>query len=80
MFVSDFSLKEWLNIFDESVSISPLPNPVSSILMSQLGITEYLDSNSCEFGSQPFHQSGWNLSKCLFRRTCIKSDFEPFYK
>ncbi|XP_053398282.1 uncharacterized protein LOC128556671 [Mercenaria mercenaria] len=59
--IKDFSLKRWLDISNASF---PVSKNVASVLMSQLGITKYLETNVCVIGLEPFNQLGWNRDAC----------------
>ncbi|XP_053400990.1 uncharacterized protein LOC123541000 [Mercenaria mercenaria] len=67
--IKDFSLRRWLNRYSTNLSVSPLSQNVAAILMSDLGITEYMESNYCAVGMQPFNHFGWDRGECLLNVT-----------
>lgn len=62
-YVTDFSIKTWLQDFGLSETVDTVPDYVASILLDDMDIFPYLMSESCTIGDSPFYNVGWNSGK-----------------
>lgn len=42
-----------------------LPKYAAALLMSQLGLTEYINSEECSIGKSPYLNIGWNKGNLI---------------
>lgn len=53
-------MTSWSKHLGIDSTVLPLPKYAATLLTSQLGLTDYMDSEECVIGETPYVNEGWN--------------------